>query len=229
MHVLLVEDHPDLAANLGDFLGSHGHSVDFAADGPSGLRLAQTQRFDAIVLDRLLPGLDGASVCRRLRQSGGQRVPLLMLTAMDTVNDRVEGLRAGADDYLVKPFAMVELLARLEALHRRASASASDIDRVLGVADLEFDLDTLIARRAGETISLTPALRKLLELLMRESHRVVSREELERRLWGDEPPIGDVLRAHMYALRVAIDKPWPKKLLHTVHGSGYRLADLGEP
>ncbi|WP_293373660.1 response regulator transcription factor [Nevskia sp.] len=226
MHVLLVEDHPDLAANLGDFLGSHGHSVDFAADGPSGLRIAQSQRFDAIVLDRLLPGLDGASVCRRLRAGGGQQVPLLMLTALDTVNDRVEGLRAGADDYLVKPFAMVELLARLEALHRRATNGGSE--RLLSVADLEFDLDTLIARRAGETISLTPALRKLLELLMRETHRVVTREELERRLWGDVPPEGDVLRAHMYALRVAVDKPWPRKLLQTIHGSGYRLADLGD-
>ena len=226
MHVLLVEDHPDLAANLGDFLGNHGHSVDFAADGPSGLRLAQSQRFDAIVLDRLLPGLDGASVCRRLRASTGRNVPLLMLTAMDTVNDRVEGLRAGADDYLVKPFAMVELLARLEALHRRATAAG--LDRVLSVADLEFDLDTLIARRSDEIISLTPALRKLLELLMRDTHRVVTREELERRLWGDAPPEGDVLRAHIYALRVAVDKPWPKKLLHTIHGSGYRLADLGD-
>ena len=226
MHVLLVEDHPDLAANLGDFLGSHGHRVDVAADGPSGLKLAQSQRFDAIVLDRLLPGLDGASVCRRLRSAGGSAVPVLMLTAMDTVNDRVDGLRAGADDYLIKPFAMVELLARLEALHRRASGATGD--RTLVVADLDFDLDTLIARRGGETLSLTPALRKLLELLMRETHRVVTREELERRLWGDAPPEGDVLRAHMYALRVAIDKPWPKKLLHTIHGSGYRLADLGD-
>lgn len=225
MHVLLVEDHPDLAANLGDFLGSHGHRVEVASDGPSGLKLAQTQRYDAIVLDRLLPGLDGASVCRQLRGGGtATQVPVLMLTALDTVNDRVEGLRAGADDYLVKPFAMVELLARLEALHRRAIGG--NAERVLSVADLEFDLDTLIARRGGEAISLTPALRKLLEMLMRESHRVVGRDELEHRLWGDSPPEGDVLRAHMYALRVAIDKPWPKKLLHTIHGSGYRLADL---
>ena len=228
MHVLLVEDHPDLAANLGDFLGAHGHSVDFAADGPSGLRLAQSQSFDAIVLDRLLPGLDGATVCRRLRGIGGSAtsVPVLMLTALDTVGDRVDGLKAGADDYLVKPFAMVELLARLEALHRRASACGNS--RRLTVADLSFDLDTLEARRAGDLLSLTPALRKLIELLLRETHRVVTREELERRLWADAPPEGDVLRAHMYALRVAIDKPYPRKLLHTVHGTGYRLADLGD-
>lgn len=226
MHVLLVEDHPDLAANLGDYLGAHGHSIDFAADGPSGLRLAQSQHFDAIVLDRLLPGLDGASVCRRLRTAGGKAVPVLMLTAMDTVADRVDGLKAGADDYLIKPFAMVELLARLEALHRRAT-SGSD-QRRLVVADLSFDLDTLTARRGNDLLTLTPALRKLLELLMRETHRVVRRDELERRLWGDSPPEADVLRAHMYALRIAIDKPYPRKLLHTVHGTGYRLADPGD-
>jgi len=226
MHVLLVEDHPDLAANLGDFLGSHGHSVDFAADGPSGLRLAQNQSFDAVVLDRLLPGLDGATVCRRLRSSGGTAVPVLMLTALDTVPDRVEGLQAGADDYLIKPFAMVELLARLEALHRRATSNSSG--RRLVVADVVFDLDTLEARRSNEVLTLTPALRKILELLMRETHRVVTRDELERKLWGDAPPEGDVLRAHMYALRVALDKPYPRKLLHTIHGTGYRLADLGD-
>ena len=226
MHILLVEDHPDLAANLGEYLSAHGHSVDFAADGASGLRLALAQSFDAIVLDRLLPGLDGASVCRRLRSAGGVSVPVLMLTALDTVPDRVEGLQAGADDYLVKPFAMVELLARLEALHRRATATGGE--RRLSVADLVFDLDTLEARRDGDPLTLMPATRKLLELLMRESHRVVTREELERRLWGDAPPEGDVLRAHMYALRLAIDKPYARKLLHTIHGTGYRLADRGD-
>lgn len=226
MRVLLVEDHPDLAANVGEFLGAHGHVVDYAADGLKGLRLAQTQEFDAVVLDRMLPGLDGASVCRRLRARGETRMPVLMLTALDTVEDRVEGLKAGADDYLIKPFAMIELLARLEALHRRATATSSE--RLLEVADLSFDLDTLVARRAGEVLTLTPAMRKLVELLMRETHRVVSRGELERCLWGDQPPEADVLRAHMYALRAVIDKPYPRKLLHTVHGTGYRLADLGD-
>ncbi len=228
MHVLLVEDHPDLAANLGDYLGAHGHSVDFAADGPSGLRLAQSQRFDAIVLDRLLPGLDGASICRRLRDGGATQVPILMLTALDTIDDRVEGLKVGADDYLVKPFAMAELLARLEALHRRAGNPSGRKGHQLTVADLSFNLDTLEAQRAGKALTLTPALRKLLELLMRETHRVVTREELEHKLWGKVPPEGDVLRAHMYALRVAVDKPFERKLLHTVHGSGYRLADFGD-
>lgn len=224
MRILVVEDHPDLAANVGDFLGACGHTVDFAADGPSGLRLALGQEFDAIILDRMLPGLDGVSVCRRLRATNAGTTPVLMLTALDAVSDRVDGLRAGADDYLVKPFAMSELLARLEALHRRASAPT--LDRRLSVADLVFDLDTLEVRRSGDLLTLTPAARKLLELLMRETHRVVSRDELEQRLWGDAPPEADVLRAHMYALRAAVDRPYEQKLLHTVHGTGYRLAAI---
>jgi DNA-binding response OmpR family regulator len=224
MRILVVEDHPDLAANVGDFLGACGHTVDFAADGPSGLRLALGEEFDAIILDRMLPGLDGVSVCRRLRATTAGTTPVLMLTALDAISDRVEGLRAGADDYLIKPFAMSELLARLEALHRRASAPT--LDRRLTVADLVFDLDTLEVRRAGTLLTLTPAARKLLELLMRETHRVVTRDELEQRLWGDAPPEADVLRAHMYALRAAVDKPYDQKLLHTVHGTGYRLAAI---
>jgi DNA-binding response OmpR family regulator len=225
MRILLVEDHPDLAANVGDFLAGCGHAVDYAADGPRGLRLAQSRSFDAIVLDRLLPGLDGASLCRRLR-AGASRVPVLMLTALDSVENRVEGLQAGADDYLVKPFALAELAARLDALHRRANAGA--VDRILRVADLAFDLDTVEVRRGGDPITLTPACRKLLEVLMRQTHRVVTREELEHALWGEAAPEADVLRAHMYALRTAIDRGYSVKLLHTVHGTGYRLAALDD-
>jgi DNA-binding response OmpR family regulator len=221
MHVLVVEDHPDLAANVGDYLSAHGHSVDFSADGPSGLRLATEARFDAIVLDRLLPALDGASVCRRLRAQGCA-VPVLMLTALDTLDDKLAGFAAGADDYLVKPFALAELLARLEALHRRAAQHHAA--RVLTVADLRLDRDTLEVHRGDDRLELTPAGRKLLELLMCNTHRVVARAELERVLWGEDAPPTDVLRAHMYALRVAIDRPYPRKLLHTVHGIGYRLA-----
>jgi len=224
MRVLVVEDHPDLAANLGDFLGALGHTVDFAADGLGGLSLAQSQSFDAIILDRMLPGLDGASVCRRLRAQGARQIPILMLTALDSLNDKIEGFASGADDYLVKPFAMTELMVRLDALHRRAT----QINRapVLRVSDLEFDLDTLEAHRRGVRLSLSPASRKLLELLMRHTHRVVTREELEDHLWGHNPPENDVLRAHMYALRAAVDRDQERKLLHTIHGTGYRLAEL---
>jgi DNA-binding response OmpR family regulator len=222
VHILIVEDHPDVAANLGDFLQGHGHAVDFAADGASALRLAQRGHFDVIVLDRMLPRLDGASVCRTLRERGCA-APVLMLTAMDAVGERVAGLEAGADDYLVKPFAMAELKARIEALHRRADGAVGR--QVLRVADLEYDTGTLRATRDGEAVELNPMTRKLLECLMRQAPRVVPHAELSRLLWGDDPPSPETLRAHLHALRVAVDRPHARKLVHTVHGTGYRIAD----
>ena len=223
MRILVIEDHPDLAANLGDYLTAQGHSVDFAADGPSGFARARQAEHDVIVLDRMLPGLDGLSLCRRLRAQG-TATPLLMLTALDTVSNRVDGLAAGADDYLVKPFALSELSARLAALHRRASGGVSD--HLLHVDDLELDPSTAEVRRAAQLLNLTRAERRLLEVLMRRSPKLVPRAELERTLWGDDAPDGDVLRAHMHNLRAAVDKPFPRKLIHTVHGEGYRLALL---
>jgi DNA-binding response OmpR family regulator len=224
MRLLLVEDHHDLAEHLSALLTDHGHEVEVATDGPSGLAAASAGSHDVIVLDRMLPGIDGLTVCRRLREEVGLPVPILMLTAKDTVADRVAGLEAGADDYLVKPFALAELEARLRALVRRA---APTVAAELRVADLRYDPRTLEADRAGHAIRLNPSTRRILALLMQHSHRVVSRAELEHALWGDSPPAGDVLRAHVYALRNAIDKPFERKLLHTVHGEGYRLADLG--
>jgi len=221
MRVLVIEDHPDLAANLGDYLGAQGHSVDFAGDGPVGLHLATSGSHDVIVLDRLLPGMDGATLCKKLRERGNV-TPVLMLTALDTVPNRVEGLAAGADDYLVKPFALSELSARLNALHRRASGWSGS-SGVLQVADLTLDTETAEAHRAGTLLELTRAERRLLEVLLRRSPRLVSRAELERTLWGDHVPDGDVLRAHMHNLRNAVDKPFAGKLIHTVHGEGYRL------
>lgn len=221
MRVLVIEDHPDLAANLGDYLGAQGHSVDFAGDGPVGLHLATSGSHDVIVLDRLLPGMDGATLCKKLRERGNI-TPVLMLTALDTVPNRVEGLAAGADDYLVKPFALSELSARLHALHRRASGWSGS-SGVLQVADLTLDTETAEVHRAGTLLELTRAERRLLEVLLRRSPRLVSRAELERALWGDNVPDGDVLRAHMHNLRNAVDKPFAGKLIHTVHGEGYRL------
>jgi len=221
MRVLVIEDHPDLAANLGDFLSAHSHSVDFASDGPSGLNLAQAGGHDVIVLDRMLPGMDGTTLCKKLRQQGNT-TPVLMLTALDTVANRVEGLVSGADDYLVKPFALSELAARLHALHRRASGWNGGSGK-LQVADLVLDTETAEAHRGEAKLDLTRAERRLLELLLRRSPKLVSRTELERALWGDDAPDGDVLRAHMHNLRNAVDKPFEKKLIHTVHGEGYRL------
>ncbi len=222
MRILVIEDHSDIAENIGDFLEPKGHALDFAADGVTGLHLALTQSYDVIILDLMLPAMDGITVCRKLRAEGKKDTPLIMLTARDQVDDRVEGLQAGADDYLVKPFAMQELEARLQALDRRGSGRSTKA--ILKLADLEFDPDTLTAKRGGQTLNLNPTMRSLLEVLMANTHRVVSREELERALWGDEPPDKDVLRAHIYTLRGIIDKPFPQKLLYTVHGAGYRLA-----
>ena len=222
MRLLLVEDHADIAANITEYFASRDDVVDHAADGTHGLRMALEDGYDAVVLDLLLPGLDGLSLCRQLRQAGRTRVPVLMLTAKDLLSDKIEGFEAGADDYLVKPFSLAELDARLKALVRRASVQATP--RVLTVADLRFDLDTLEAERAGEPVKLNPTTRRLLMVLMQHSHRVVTRAELERELWGEQPPPGDFLRAHMHALRTAIDKSYAVKLLHTIHGTGYRLS-----
>lgn len=223
MRVLLVEDNADLAANVGDYLEAHQHSVDFAYDGPSGLRAAASDNFDIVILDRMLPGFDGATLCRRLRDEHGVTVPVLMLTAMDTVTDRVVGLQSGADDYLVKPFAMAELQARLHALHRRASGAITS--GVLRLADLEYDPRTMETRRAGQSLQLNRSMRRILEFMLRQNGRIVPRQELEYLLWGDEVPDGDVLRAHMHALRAVIDRPFTVKLLHTLRGAGFRLAE----
>jgi DNA-binding response OmpR family regulator len=223
MHILLIEDHRDIAENVTEFLEGHGDTVDYAADGVTGLHLAVTHVYDVIVLDLMLPGLDGLSVCRKLRQEGHVTTPVLMLTARDLLSDKVTGFEVGADDYLVKPFSLIELAARLAALVRRATRPTGA--RTLEVADLRFDLNTLQAERQGRPLKLNPTTRRLLACLMQNSHRVVTRSELERELWGDDPPEGDVLRAHMHALRSAIDRDFDRKLLHTVHGTGYRLAD----
>ncbi|HWK75606.1 MAG TPA: response regulator transcription factor [Povalibacter sp.] len=222
MQLLLIEDHKDIAANIAEYFAARGDSVTHAADGTTGLRLALDNQYDALVLDLMLPGMDGLSLCRSLRQAGRTRVPVLMLTAKDLLADKIEGFEAGADDYLVKPFSLAELDARLKALVRRASPP--DAPRVLTVGDLKFDLDTLEAERGGDRIKLNPTTRRILAMLMQNSNRVVTRAELEHELWGDNAPEGDFLRAHMHALRTAIDKNFPVKLLHTIHGTGYRLS-----
>lgn len=222
MHLLLVEDNNDLAIELADFLESRGHTIDAAADGITGLHLAVVNDYDAIILDLMLPGLDGLELCHRLRQDAGRWTPILMLTARDTVEDRLAGFEQGADDYLVKPFALAELLARLTALERRSSKKLPG--SLLRVGDLELNTNTLSVQRAGQPIVVTPAGLKILELLMRASPGIVRRERIERALWGDEPPDGDSLRVHMHNLRAAIDKPFDSPLLHTLRGVGYRLA-----
>lgn len=225
MYLLVIEDNPDLVANLYDYLEPKGYILDAAYDARTGLQYAQDKEFDAIVLDLTLPGLDGLELCRRLRKSGST-TPVLMLTARDTLDSKLDGFSAGADDYLVKPFALQELEARLRALIRRARCDHEH--EPLRVGDLVYDPETLSVRRAGKAISLPPIPLKILALLIRQSPRVVPRRELERRIWGNERPDSDSLRTHLHVLRAAIDKPFKVQLLRTVHGMGYQLAAADE-
>ncbi len=222
MHVLIIEDNPDLAANVCDFLEAKGHSADAAGDGVTGLHLAVTGDYDAIVLDVMLPGMDGFTLCRRLREEARRDTPVLMLTALDALDDRVAGLEFGADDYVVKPFALRELEARLKALSRRAHGKTAQT--VLRVADLEYDPALVQVRRGNRAIELPPIPLRLLDTLMRASPRVVKREELERAVWGDQPPDSDALRAHMHVLRAGVEGAGEPALIHTLRGIGYRLA-----
>jgi DNA-binding response OmpR family regulator len=221
--VLLIEDHRDIAEMVGAYLEDRGYTVDYATDGVTGLHLAVVNPYDAIVLDLMLPGLDGLTLCRKLREEARRDTPVLMLTARDTRQDIVTGLDAGADDYLVKPFDIRELEARVRALVRRGRGQVAS--EILAVGDLTLDTASLVVQRAGQPLTLTPIALKLLTVLMRASPRVVSRQELERQVWGDLLPDSDTLRSHLYSLRKAVDKPFDKALLHTVHGAGYRLAD----
>jgi len=218
-NVLLVEDNQDLAETVGDFLEARGFRVDFAADGLLAMHLAVTQPFDAIVLDIMLPGIDGLEVCRRLRKEAQLATPIIMLTARDQLDDKLKGFDVGADDYLVKPFAMPELVARIESLIRRGRGIASTYN----VGDLSMDLDTLEVRRGGVEIKLSRTLFDILRVLMRESPKVVSREIIEQELWGDDPPDSDPLRSHLYNLRRAVDRPFDVALIETLAGRGYRI------
>jgi DNA-binding response OmpR family regulator len=223
LRILVIEDNPDLAANLVDYLAAHGHLTEAAGDGISGLNLAAANDYDVILLDIMLPGLDGLALCRRLRQECGRSTPVLMLTARDTIEEKIAGLEAGADDYVVKPFVLREVAARIKALARRAQAGSPR--QRLQVGDLCFDTATFDVTRAGSAIELPPIPLRLLESLMRASPRVLSRDDLVRAVWGDAPPDSDALRAHMHVLRNAIDKPFEKPLLRTLRGLGWQLAE----
>jgi DNA-binding response OmpR family regulator len=222
MRILVIEDNRDILANILDYLQLKGFTVDCAQDGLGGLHLASTGHYDLIVLDIMLPGIDGYQVCKRLREDGHNEVPILMLTARDALDDRLQGLNVGADDYLIKPFALSELVARIEAILRRSQGSRK---RQLKVADLLYDLDTLHVSRAGQPLKLNPIGLKLLAVLMQKSPAVVRREALEEALWGDDSPDSDSLRSHIHQLRQVLDKPFATPLLHTLHGVGYRLAE----
>ena len=223
MRILVIEDDKDVASFIRNGLAQAGCNVDHAANGRDGLFLATTESYDALVVDRMLPGIDGLTVIRTLRASSNT-TPVLILSALGEVDDRVKGLKAGGDDYLVKPFAFSELLARLEALSRRAKTGSDAPSTVLRAGDLEMDLLRREVRRAGKPIDLQPREFQLLEFLLRHVGQVVTRTMLLEGVWDYHfDPQTNVIDVHISRLRSKIDKGFERPLLHTVRGAGYRL------
>jgi DNA-binding response OmpR family regulator len=221
MRILIIGDDVGIAANLYDYLENGGYEVDLAPNGLLGLHLAVTQHWDAILLDLSLPGMDGLTICGKLRKEARLDTPVLILTAKDTLDDKLQGFAQGADDYLVKPFSLTEVGARLAALMRRSKGEVAR--SVLICADLGFDLTTLSVVRAGRMIKLPPKSLHLLRILMQSPNRVFSRTELETEVWGERLPDSDTLRAHFYTLRRALTANGEDDLIETVYGLGYRL------
>jgi two-component system response regulator MprA len=224
MHVLLVEDDPSVRGAVERALRGAGHKVELATSGDKALAAATANPYDAIVLDRGLPGLDGLEVCRQLRSSGNA-VPILMLTARAAVSERVEGLDAGADDYVVKPFALDELLARIRAFERRSPVTGQGRGK-LRFEDLELDRDAMTARRGGRPISLSRTEYQLLEILLANPRRVLSRDVIFEKVWGyDFGPDSNSLDVYIGYLRRKLEQDGEPRLIQTVRGVGYVMRD----
>jgi DNA-binding response OmpR family regulator len=220
LNVLVVEDHAPLREQIAALLRGAGHRVEEAGDGRVALAAALQAPPDVLVLDIGLPGLSGLELCRRLRAQAMQPVPVLMLTARDALPDKLDGFAAGADDYLVKPFAAEELLARVLALGRRAGAG---LDYRLHIGTLAVDRRAREAWRAGQRLALPPTAFAILQALAEAWPRGMTRSALIARLWDSDPPESDPLRTHLYQLRQQLDKPFETPMLETVHGIGLRL------
>ena len=224
MRILLIEDDADAAAHLAKNLREAGHVVEHALDGEAGLNMAGAGDYDAYVIDRMLPKLDGISILSR-RRDDGDETPALFLSALGEVDDRVKGFKAGGDDYLVKPYAFPELLARVEALGKRRSGPANVTTRY-AVGDLEIDVITRTARRAGRKIDLQPREFRLLEYLMRHAGQVVTRTMLLENVWEYHfDPQTNVIDVHISRLRAKIDKDFDRPLLKTIRGAGYTITE----
>jgi len=223
MRILVVEDEAAIAAFIQDGLVKAGYGVDLAPEGADALHWIAIATYDLIILDVMLPDMDGLSLCETLRRTG-IAIPVLMLTARETIEDRVAGLDSGADDYLVKPFAFAELLARMRALLRREPAM---LGTVLQVADLTLDTRSHEVARDGYSISLTTKEYRLLELLMRHPNQTITRDAIAEHIWNYEfDNISNLIDVHIHALRRKMDDPYPTKLLHTIRGVGYRLGTI---
>lgn len=222
MRILVIEDNLAIVTNLSDYLEACGHEVEVARDGVRGFQLAASQPFDVVLLDLNLPRMDGMTLCRKLRKEARADVPILILSARDTLNDKLVGFQYGADDYLVKPFDLEEVEARLNALHRRRTGRVAN--RILRVGDLSYDSGRKRVQFAGVEVKLPPKCMRLLEMLMSEPGRVFSRRDLEIELWGDEQETSDRLRNHVHVLRRALVRAGNRDPIETVHGLGFRLA-----
>lgn len=218
--LLVVEDQPEIAANIAQYMEAKGHILDFANTGPQGLALALANYYSIIVLDLNLPGMDGLEVCRQIRDKADRHIPILMLSARDSINDKVTGFHLGADDYLTKPFSLEELEVRCLALARRHRLHTSG---TLTIGPLTLDRRSKSAARDGQSVNLTVMGFKILTLLAEAYPQVVSRSELSQKLWGDAPTESDALRSHMYQLRNALDKPFDYPLIKTVFGVGFTI------
>ncbi|WP_232824629.1 response regulator transcription factor [Algibacillus agarilyticus] len=218
--ILVVEDQRDIAESIGDFLALHGFMVDFAADGLTASNLASQQTYDLYIFDIGLPGMDGLSLCQLLRKNPVNTTPVLFLTARDRLEDKLAGFDAGGDDYLVKPFQLAELLARVKALIKRCN---NQQQAIIQIEDLIINTRQCEVTRQGQTITLSPMGYQLLLVLAQASPNVVSRQRLESEIWQDTAPDSDALRSHLYSLRQKIDKPFAVPLLHTLAKRGFKL------
>ena len=220
MKLLLVEDSKEVADIIYEYFDSDEYELDYAATGTLGLTLAQDNQYDCIILDLMLPGIDGLTICQAIRAEGNS-TPVIMLTARDTNKDMLKGLQTGADDYIVKPFDLALLEARIHAVLRRTTGTG--LHQSLTVGELSINLKTHTVMRAKQLIKLNPSCFKILTLLCQRSPEIVSREDIENRLWPDEPPDQDVLRKHIYQLRAKVDKPFSVEMIKTIPKLGYKI------
>jgi len=221
--ILVIEDNPDIVANIYAFFEPKGFELDNAHNGLSGLSLVTHNHYDVILLDVMLPGMDGTKLCKKLREELQNKTPVLMLTARDTILDKVAGFDSGADDYLVKPFSLVELEARIKALIRRHQDA--HFQHSIEVGQLSINVAEHSIKRENNWIKLTPTGFKIVHALMSASPRVVSKTELEEKVWGQDIPSSDALRTHMHSVRAQVDKPFADPMILTVSGVGYQVVN----
>lgn len=221
--MLIIEDNPDIVANIYAFFEPKGFELDNAHNGLSGLALAASNRYDVILLDVMLPGMDGTKLCKKLREELHNKTPVLMLTARDTILDKVAGFDSGADDYLVKPFSLIELEARIKALIRRHQDE--HFQHSIKVGDLSLNTEQHSVKREDKLLKLTPTGFKILNTLMSASPRVVNKTELEEKVWGADIPSSDALRTHLHSVRAQVDKPFATPMIITIAGIGYQVID----